>query len=419
MTSRNRPLFKTESGVKIYGPTSSEGKGKYYRIQYPDNGGFGHTTATTEALAKEKAAAISIKLKRGGNLRYELSGSDFIDAYLDSTTRLESGNKWGVKHLLTQTSLMKLHIRPKVDSLTCTQITNKLLKELINTAGDTKKGGSLSKAAHLRTAINAWIRWGSGEGWIVEDPDDLLLGLKNTVKNLEEEDEPSESGEGSFFVQPSDIPTHAQVDAVAKAAAKISGIWWYELMFNLAAYSGMRLGEIIDLDISQITLDDKTIRIEKQCLEAGGKKTRSKPKMRKKRTTVFPTVTPKGYPLLQEVERRMEELKALPETPTLIDGSRRLLLFPNKSGSWLSQGSFGLNVRRPAQEMAAWPKDEKGKFCWDFHSLRHVFCSYYLGELRQKASAVAIAAGHSSVFVTLSMYVGASAEAIQEMSAAN
>lgn len=119
------------------------------------------------------------------------------------------------------------------------------------------------------------------------------------------------------------------------------------------------------------------------------------------------------------MKRRIGELEALSETPLLIDGSKRRLLFPNKSGSWLSQSAFGLRVRRPAQEKAGWPKDQDRKFTWDFHSLRHVFCSYYLGDLRQKASSVAIAAGHSSVFVTLSMYVGASREAISEMSAAN
>lgn len=419
MATRNRPLFKTENGVKIYGPTSTEGKGRYYRIQYRENGGYGHTTATTEALAKEKASLIATRLKSGSAFRYELTGSDFIDAYLDAATRQKTGNKWGEKHRLTQTSLMNLHIRPAVGTLSCTQISNAVLKEIIEKGGDKKLGGSVSKAAHLRTSINAWIQWGAQEQWIAQDPNHLLLGLKNTLSNLTDEAKPRESGESSLFVQPSDIPSHAEVDAVAKSAAKIGGIWWYELMFQLAAYSGLRLGEIIDLDISRINTTEKTIRVESQCLEAGGKKVRKTPKMGKTRTTVFPTTTPFGYPLLQELKRRLVELEALEETPTLIDGSKRRLLFPNKTGSWLSQSAFATRIRRPAQDLAEWPKGENGQFKWNFHSLRHVFCSYYLGDLRQKASSVAIAAGHSSVFTTLSMYVGASKEAVSEMSAAN
>lgn len=278
MATCNKPLFKTENGVKIYGPTSTEGKGKYSRIQYPDNGGFAHTTAKTEELAIEKASLIARRLKSEGTLRSELLGSDFIDAYLNSARRQENGNRWGAKHKLTQTRLMNLHIRPKIDSLTCSQITNQILKNIIQAGGNEKNGGSLSKAAHLWTNINVWIRWGSSEGWLIEDPDKLLLGLKNTVRNLVGESRPRESGESASFVQPSEIPSHGEVDSIAKAAAEVSGIWWYELMFNLAAYSGLRLGEIIDLDMTRVNVDAKSIRVDSQCLEAGGKKTRRNPK---------------------------------------------------------------------------------------------------------------------------------------------
>ena len=93
-------------------------------------------------------------------------------------------------------------------------------------------------------------------------------------------------------------------------------------------------------------------------------------------------------------------------------------MFHNSNGSWISQSSFASKVRHPAQVIAGWPI-ENGKFQWTFHSLRHVFCSYYLGELNQSAKNVAVAAGHSDVFTTLSMYVGASRDAIEQLSAAN
>lgn len=61
------------------------------------------------------------------------------------------------------------------------------------------------------------------------------------------------------------------------------------MLINLAAYAGMKIGEIFDLDITQIDTAKKTIRIENQCLEVGGKKMRIAPKFGKVRTTISPT----------------------------------------------------------------------------------------------------------------------------------
>ena len=324
MSERNKWLLKTDTNVKIYAPTSTEGKGKYYRIAYRDKGKYWHTTATSEVAARREAARIHKKIKAGGYLRSELKGSDFIAAYLDPAVRGISGNAWGPKHTQSQESLIKLYIRPVIGEIPCTEITNTHLIEIVNS------GTSLSTRDHLRRAIGAMVRWGKAEKWITEEPEDLLKGLKNVAKNLGGVVKATQSGESNLFVDPAEIPSHLDVAAVAQAASKISGIWWHELMFNLAAYSGARLGEMVDLDISHIDLDRKTIRIEMQCLEAGGKKSRQLPKMAKQRTTVYPTVTPAGYPLAEMMVKRIQELQELEEAPKLLDGSRRLLLFPNK-----------------------------------------------------------------------------------------
>jgi integrase len=162
----------------------------------------------------------------------------------------------------------------------------------------------------------------------------------------------------------------------------------------------------------------KTIRVSHQCLEVAGKKSRELPKFGKQRTTTFPRVTPSGYQLLKELERRIAEVMAIENPVLLQDGTNRRILFTNTQGTWICQSSFGESVRRPAQEIAGWAKKGEGKFRWTFHSLRHVFATYYLSDLKQAASNVAIAAGHSNVHTTLSMYVGASHEAIATLSAA-
>jgi integrase len=262
------------------------------------------------------------------------------------------------------------------------------------------------------------IKWGHSERWITESPDELLKGLSNTVTKMKGLKQSIESGENAMFVNLSEIPTHGDVAAVAAAAAEVSGIWWYELLFNLAAYSGMRIGEIFDLDVTQINTEAKTIRITSQCLEVGGKKSRALPKFGKQRTTIYPRITPSGYPLAEEVKRRVAEIQEVEDAPTLLDGTSRRLLFHNPRGSWISQSWFASRIRRPAQEKAGWPKSGD-QYRWTFHSLRHVFCSYYLGDLKQSPQDVAIVAGHSDAFTTISMYVGASREAIDKLSSAN
>ena len=154
MQKRNKWIYKTENGVKVYSPTSDSGKGRYYRVVYPYNGRFRDTTATTEDLAIAEAVRISLKIKSRGDLRSELPVTYFLDAYLDSSIRTDSGNFWGPKHTLAQEGLMNLYVRPKIGHIPCTKITNELWKEIV------KAGRTFSNAQHLRSAIEAWIRWG-------------------------------------------------------------------------------------------------------------------------------------------------------------------------------------------------------------------------------------------------------------------
>jgi integrase len=412
MATRNAPIWVAEGTVKIYAPRSLEGKGKYYRIVYPFLGGYKDTTAKTEELAKSLAGKIARALKHGGEFRFQLSGNEFLDAYLNPTSREVNGRIWGANHSLNQKSILDKYVRPVIGTVACSEITNEMLKGIVRGANTIQIG------EHLSSSLHGLVNWGHLEYWITERPEELLKGMTNTAKKIKGINRANESGENLLYIHPNEIPTHEDVARVAKAAADITGIWWYELMFILAAYSGMRLGEITDLDITQIDTKAKTIRIENQCLDVGGKKSRTLPKLGKFRTTVYPTITPMKYHLAEQLKRRIKEIEGMKEIPVLLDGTSRRLVFHNRRGSWISQSSFGSKIRRPAQKIAGWPM-ENGKYRWNFHSLRHVFCSYYLGDLNQSAKNVAICAGHSDVFTTLSMYVGASRDAIEKMSSAN
>jgi integrase len=208
-------------------------------------------------------------------------------------------------------------------------------------------------------------------------------------------------------VDPKAIPSKADVQKLGEAVSQLTGVWWMELMINLAAFSGVRLGEILDLDPSHIDVKNRIIKIEYQLLDDAGNLSRQLPKWDVQRRTVFPEVTPSGYKLAEQLQRRIKEVKSTHKIPTLQDGTNRLLLFPNSNGGWMSGANFSTRTRRPAQELAGWVVDPiSGKFIWNFHSLRHVFCSYMINDLRCDPADVSIAAGHGSISTTLEMYVG-------------
>ena len=117
MTTRNTPLYVVDGTVKIYAPRTLEGKGKYFRIVYPFKGGYKDTTALTVERAKALAGKFARGLKQGGDFRFQLSGNEFLDAYLDPETREVNGRSWGGKHSLAQESLLNKYVRPVIGAL--------------------------------------------------------------------------------------------------------------------------------------------------------------------------------------------------------------------------------------------------------------------------------------------------------------
>ena len=397
MTNRTRQnaQYVSDYGVRIYAPRSGK---KYWRISYTDSEGkLKDTSATSEKSALDKSSEIELILRNDvGNLPHK-TVSEMITEFVKAKTKIHSGGRaeWGRKHESSQKILFRNQISPAIGKIECLRLTNKHLKEILESCE------TVDLSNHVASCLSTLVRWGCANGWLLQTSEILLNDLKKMGKR-----KVKKAGESSLYVDPSEIPSHTDVHNVAKQAAVVSGIWWYELMFNLAAYSGLRFGEICDLDISDIDLKKRKIEVDYQCLSVEGKKTRELPKWDTQRETIFPEITPNGYRLLDNLKKRINELKKMKETPQIQDGSYRKLLFPNKSGGWLCPSSFGSRVRRPAQQLAGWKKNNDGDFIWDFHSLRHVFCTYYYFDLKKDIRDIRIAAGHASYLTTIQMYVG-------------
>lgn len=387
-------------GVKIYGPGSKP----YWRITWRDHTGkLKDTTATDFGQALAKAAEIDRGLSRGEEDKSSKTGAEMIEAYLDPNQRTRVGNVWGAGHSADQEWLLNKYLLPTIRKTTCSRITNKQLRDAI------RETSTKSVAKHLSVSITGLINWAVDDGWIIQSSQTLVAGLKNEVKNKAGTVKIKQQGGNAEHINTNEIPDHDNVAKVAKNAAETFGVWWAELMFNLSAYSGLRLGEILDLDVDDVDLIKRHILVDYQVLDVKGKKSRALPKRDKQRTTIFPAITPCGYKLLEELDRRIQEVKNVKPGKT-----GRRLLFPAERGGWMNHGTFGVK-RRAAQKLAGWKVDENGKFFWNFHSLRHNFCTYYLFDLGKDARDVSVAAGHESVATTLRMYVGPTAGALDRL----
>ena len=401
----------TNHGVKIY-PPSARG---YWRIVWTEDGKPRDTSAKSEPEALNKAGEIEQRLRTSNGKRSMLRIKDMYLSYVDEEQGGDTRDEWGKKHTRNTKQIFLKTILPAIGEKQCSAIKTDHLKKLI------QQKMTPSNRQHLLRTLTAFMKWGYREGWILEEPTRLLAGLTYVSKVKRKKGAPLDqvakvAGESHLAVDPKAIPSKDDVHKLGKAIVELTGIWWMELMVNLAAYSGLRLGEILDLDLSHVDVKNQIIKVEYQLLDDAGNLSRQLPKWDVQRRTVFPKVTPAGYKLAEQLQRRIKEVKSIEQIPTLQDGTNRLLLFPNSNGGWISGANFSTRIRRPAQALAGWETDPtSGKFIWNFHSLRHVFCSYMINDLRRDPADVSIAAGHGSISTTLEMYVGRAEGALERL----
>ena len=174
-----------------------------------------------------------------------------------------------------------------------------------------------------------------------------------------------------------------------------------ELMANVAAYAGLRQGELFALTAGQIATDARVITVDRKLIEVAGHLYVEAPKCRKFRATIYPVRTPDGYPLAEKLAARIEAARAEQQAGTSPLG----LIFPSPRFRHWRSSNFDRRVLAPAYRAAGW-RDEHGDGAWTWHSLRHVFCTTALFTWKLDATDVSRMAGHANYRITLDMYVG-------------
>lgn len=405
----------TYEGFTFYPPSpNARPDRRYHRVVWYDSTGERRTNTVGKTFAEANASAAqkAAELEAGATLT-DRTVEELINYYLmPARRRGRRREPWSEGTLRGYQWLAKKWVEPTIGKVRCRDLTATIMRERVlgqmRTVKD-REGNTVRVPLtdDTRDRVEALLRRmvadGYERGYFERTPQKILRGLRadDVTDNLGSR-AVREQGFSIIRVDPAEIPSHQMVADLASAFAGLSNTRpWYELMVYTAAYSGLRIGELLGLEKQFVSINPKRkIRVEWQLADNGSSGRKARPKRNKVRTTLFPERTPptkqypEGYPLAAKLHERLQDL------PT-----GEMLLFTGPRGGRVGRSNFYSRILGPAAVVADWPHDEDGELTRKWHSLRHVFCTYYLWERPGFTPAdVANMAGHSSVAVTLNLY---------------
>lgn len=393
-------VIELDQGITVYPPRAEGGR---WRAVWRENG----KRRQAEAVRADKLAAKLEPVQRRlalGARNTERTGRDLIDWYLDPD-RLPVQKRWSRMHAYHQRRLCERYIAPVIGELLCQDITVDHMQEAVNAAPTAGEGD------RLHGTISALCAVGRRGGYLTNPHlDDVHWQAQGRPVP---EPQVTVSGESVLWVDPSEVPAADDVNGLGRALAAGKHGWRDELMLNTAAYSGLRWGELIALTADQVDLAGRTITVDRKIIEICGQQYLEAPKARKYRQTIYPRVTPSGYPLADRLAERAAQAREEQKAGTNPLG----LMFRSPKGKYWRSSNFQRNVLQRAYSKAGW-RDAAGKGPWTWHSLRHVFCTTAIFVWKLDPADVSRMAGHANVRTTLDMYVGATAGVLDRARAA-
>ena len=384
-------VIELEHGITVY--PAREEPGRWRAVWYEDG-----QRQQCEAASEEKLSARLEKVTERlavGAPDMKRPGADLIAHYLDPD-RLPVAERWSRKHAHTQRRLCERFAVPVIGAVTCQDITAGHMQKIVNAAPTAGEGNRVHRM------ISALVSVGLDGGYLASprlakvhwQPGDRQLPAVRV----------STAGESALWVDPAEIPAGGDIGKLGRALAAGRHGERDELMANVAAYSGLRWGELTALTIAQVGQAVRVITVDRKVVEVAGHLYVEAPKNRKFRRTIYPRRTPAGYPLAERLAARIEAARAEQDVGTNPLG----LIFPSPAGKHWRSSNFQRNVLKRAYLAAGW-RDGDGNGRWTWHSLRHVFCTTALFTWKLDLTDVSRMAGHANCRITLDMYVGSTA----------
>jgi integrase len=186
---------------------------------------------------------------------------------------------------------------------------------------------------------------------------------------------------------------HDQVDSLAEAISHPvlrrpgngAAPWWrsdlpeYGLLIRLAAYGGLRAGEIGALRVRRVDLGAGSVEVVESVAEVGGRLEIGSTK------TYRPRVVPLPRSVVDQLAEHMQGM------------AEDAFVFTSPTGGPLRHSTFYKRHFRPAVAQAELPADLR------FHDLRHTYAGFLIAEGAHPRMMME-RLGHSSIQVTLGTY---------------
>jgi integrase len=240
-----------------------------------------------------------------------------------------------------QTNLVKVFVPARLRNLPCEHWSTEDLRQIVLTAS--QQGYARSYLASLKAMLSGLVRLGVELGYF--DPDQLTpsavrvprTGARSPAQPIRgvlpsvDLDDDDDDGELLSPVFRHQLPTIDRIHALAEALPEP-----YRTMALLAAYSGMRWGELAALRYTDVDPAARIVHVRWAALEtSGGKLYLRKPKNRRRRTTLYPAL------IADDITTAWTEAKSRAAQ----GGSD--LMYPSPTGLVLRRSNFGRRQFRP------------------------------------------------------------------------
>lgn len=172
------------------------------------------------------------------------------------------------------------------------------------------------------------------------------------------------------------------LDLAKKYASPVLFVAWWTL-----AYTGLRRGELLALEWSDIDFENRTLRVERTLVRISGQLSTQSPKTKKSRRMI--TLDPRTIEILKNW--RLKQKKILFKN----GAGKSELVFSNSSGGYLMESRLRDDLRKFLRK--------HGLPIITVHGFRHTHASI-LFEAGIEAKQIADRLGHSRIQTTLDMY---------------
>ena len=303
-------VIELEFGILVYPPRPEQaGRSKRparWRAVWYEDGERQQCESVQEATLAAKLEKVKVRLAADAP-NMKRPGADLIAYYLNPD-RLPPDGQWSRKHAHTQRRLCERFAALVIDAVTCQDIKMQHVQKIVNAAPTAGEGTRV--AGMISALVGAGI-----EGGYLVNPRLAKVHWQAAGRQLPPAPV-SMAGESALWVDPAEIPAEDDIGKLGRALASGRHGDRHELMASTAAYSGLRWGELTALTIPQVDQAGRVITVDRKVVEVAGHLYIEAPKGRKYRKTIYPRVTPDGYPLAERLAARIDQARAEQEADT-------------------------------------------------------------------------------------------------------